>query len=250
MKILAIGNSFSQDATAYLRGMAESGGMEVKAVNLYIPGCPLKTHWENAAGNRAAYDYQIDGESTGRTVSLEEALREDGWDVVVMQQASHDSGLADTYEPYLSLLSAYVAHVCKGARQMLHQTWAYENGCSHPEFTRYLRDSQTMYRALCDTYGRAARRLHVPLIPSGEVIQSLRARREFDYEHGGQSLCRDGFHMHLPYGRYAVAAVWYESVLRGNILENPFVPGKNAEAAAEPLLRIIRQTVHGICGAK
>ena len=39
MKILAIGNSFSQDATAYLHRMAEAGGMETKIVNLFIPGC-------------------------------------------------------------------------------------------------------------------------------------------------------------------------------------------------------------------
>lgn len=42
MKILAIGNSFSQDATAYLHRMAEAGGMETKIVNLFIPAVPWK----------------------------------------------------------------------------------------------------------------------------------------------------------------------------------------------------------------
>ena len=41
LKILAIGNSFSQDATAYLEPMAESAGMAVTVRNLCYLGCSL-----------------------------------------------------------------------------------------------------------------------------------------------------------------------------------------------------------------
>ena len=44
MKILAIGNSFSEDASAYIHQMAESAGYDVQIVNLYIGGCPLERH--------------------------------------------------------------------------------------------------------------------------------------------------------------------------------------------------------------
>ena len=48
-----------------------------------------------------------------------------------------------------------------------------------------------------------------PLIPSGTVIQYLRNNvPEFDYKNGGLSLCRDGFHLSLDYGRFAAAAAW------------------------------------------
>lgn len=248
MKILAIGNSFSQDATAYLHAMAESGGMKTKIVNLYIPGCSLKTHWENVEANRAAYEYQRDGGEGGKTVSISDALKEEAWDVVTLQQASHDSGLESTYEPYLRKLSDYVARECGSARRMLHQTWAYEDGSTHPAFGTYRKSSEVMYRALCGAYAKAAEEIHAPLIPSGTVIQELRSLREFDCRRGGQSLCRDGYHMHLLYGRYAVAAVWYESVLKGNILENPFVPDAEGAAASGRLLAVIRQTVHRVCG--
>lgn len=40
-RVLAIGNSFSQDAMAYLVQLAASGGVEMEAVNLYIGGCSL-----------------------------------------------------------------------------------------------------------------------------------------------------------------------------------------------------------------
>lgn len=247
MKILAIGNSFSQDATVYLHAMAESGGIKTKIVNLYVPGCSLKTHWENVKNNFAVYEYQKNGGEGEKTASVLDTLREEDWDVVTLQQASHDSGLESTYEPYLRDLSDFVARECGSARRMLHQTWAYEDGCTHPAFGTYRKSSEVMYRALCRAYDKAAEELHVPLIRSGKAIQELRSLKEFDYRHGGRSLCRDGYHMHLLYGRYAVAAVWYESVLKENILENSFRPDAGGAEVSEHLLELIRQTVHRVC---
>ena len=47
IKILAIGNSFSQDATHYLHQIAAADHVDMKVVNLYIGGCPLTKHAEN-----------------------------------------------------------------------------------------------------------------------------------------------------------------------------------------------------------
>ena len=52
-KILTIGNSFSQDSTAMLHDLAAAAGVETKVVNLYIGGCSLQQHWENATHNAA-----------------------------------------------------------------------------------------------------------------------------------------------------------------------------------------------------
>ena len=40
MKVLAIGNSFSNDAMRYLHGIAKADGVDMKTVNLFIGGCP------------------------------------------------------------------------------------------------------------------------------------------------------------------------------------------------------------------
>ena len=58
MNILSIGNSFSQDAHRFLSPLAAASGDEIWAVNLYIGGCSLNTHWENIRLNQAAYQYQ------------------------------------------------------------------------------------------------------------------------------------------------------------------------------------------------
>ena len=47
MKILSIGNGFSQDAQKYLHALARHNGVRAKAVNLYIGGCSLRTHYLN-----------------------------------------------------------------------------------------------------------------------------------------------------------------------------------------------------------
>ena len=47
IKILAIGNSFSQDATHYLQQIAAADTVDMKVVNLYIGGCSLERHWNN-----------------------------------------------------------------------------------------------------------------------------------------------------------------------------------------------------------
>ena len=47
MNVLAIGNSFSQDATRYLSQIAQKGGDTLSVANLYIGGCSLETHFRN-----------------------------------------------------------------------------------------------------------------------------------------------------------------------------------------------------------
>jgi hypothetical protein len=243
MKILAIGNSFSEDATAYLYQIAKAGGDEIKVVNLYIGGCSLQRHQENVEGNIADYDYQINGEYTGRKISIQEALSEDNWDVVTLQQCSGLSGLPDSYNPYLEKLSEYVSSLVPGAKQWIHKTWAYEKDSNHGEYGYYDKSQEKMYAELTKAYDIAAKKLSAKLIPCGDVIQYLRSLPEFDYGNGGMSLCRDGFHMNIPYGRYALALTWYKTLLNGDILTNTFVPEKEEEAVDPKLLSFIREKV-------
>lgn len=240
-KILAIGNSFSQDATAYLHDIAAAGGIDTKIVNLYIGGCSLKTHWENAEDDNKDYLYELNGSSDGRMVSIREALTEDDWDLITLQQASHDSGRPETYQPYLSELSGYVRQYAPGAKQLLHETWAYEIDSDHPAFAEHYHSNQDeMYQALRSAYQEAAKQIAVPIIPCGDAIQALRKTAPFDYPNGGISLCRDGFHMSIPYGRYLLGAVWYETLLQGNIAENPYLPPE----AQPDLIDFLKSNIH------
>ena len=108
MKVLAIGNSFSEDATRYLHQIAEADCESLTVVNLYIGGCSLKRHYYNIFNDVKDYGFQYNGEITGIKVSIKEALQSNEWDVVTLQQVSGNSFNYETYQPYLNELAEYV----------------------------------------------------------------------------------------------------------------------------------------------
>ena len=212
MNILAIGNSFSQDATAYLYGIAHNRGEKLYVVNLYIGGCSLGRHHRNMHSEARVYDLQVNGMCTSFKVSLKEALLDRAWDVVTLQQASPLSGDYESYQPYLRELSAYVRQLCPKAQQIIHQTWAYEDGSAKLAGLDYVTSGE-MLTALKKAYDKAAAEIDADdLIPSGELFGLL-------LESGITRLHRDTFHASLGVGRYALALLWY-AVLTGNNVDD------------------------------
>jgi len=241
IKILAIGNSFSQDACAYIHQIAASGGVESKIVNLYIGGCPLERHYNNMTENAAAYYYELNGVGTGRYVSIMEALLEEKWDFVTMQQASPSSGFPQTYHPYLEELSAYVKKYAPDAKQYIHETWAYEQTTQSGAFARYGRSQKMMYAAVTAAYHEAADFIGADIIRCGELVQALRSDPCFDIENGGMPITRDGNHISIPYGRYALGALWFEKLMGGDIFRTSFIP----EGADAYVINRIKKYVKG-----
>lgn len=224
IRVLAIGNSFSQDATYYLHRIAAADGVELKVVNLFIGGCPLERHWSNIVADAAEYVYEENGKTTDKRVSVSQVLAEDKWDFIVTQQASYDSGIEKTYFPYLENIAKYIKENAPQAEFMLHQTWAYDNDCLHDGFGKYGNNQQVMYNELLNAYKKAAQRIGASIIPCGEAVQLLRTKRPFIYGRGGMSVCRDGFHMNVIYGRYLLAAVWYGKITGNTVARNSYVP--------------------------
>lgn len=213
MKVLSIGNSFSQDAHKWLHQIAALNHFEMETANLYIGGCSLERHWNNWKADNADYDLECNGESSGRKISISEALKMQDWDVITLQQVSHDSGLFQTYIPFITDLADRIRESQPQAHIYFHQTWAYEIDSTHEGFAAYRCDQQEMYRQIKDASERAAKLIASEIIPTGTVIQKLRdSVEEFDYKNGGISLCRDGFHLSFDYGRFAAAATWYHTL--------------------------------------
>ncbi|MBP3330554.1 MAG: DUF4886 domain-containing protein [Clostridia bacterium] len=209
MKILSIGNSFSTDAHRYLHKLASLHGYELETANLFIGGCSLEMHWQNATEDNPFYDYEINGNEAETKISILSALKKDKWDVITLQQVSHMSGLIDTYEPYLSSLVKLVKQFQPQAKLYFHQTWSYEKDSLHEGFLKYNRDQKLMYNHIISVSQKAAQSINAEIIPTGKVIQYLRENTsDFDYENGGISLCRDSFHLSFDYGRFAAAATW------------------------------------------
>ena len=153
MRVLAIGNSFSQDATTYLHQTAAAQGVALDVLNLYIGGCPLENHWRNVEENAEDYAPAYNGVPYGsQLISIQDALDMGGWDVITLQQASHDSGWPDSYEPFMTLLVDYLRTQAPDARILLHETWAYDPDSTHARFAHYNRSQPEMYDRLRRCY--------------------------------------------------------------------------------------------------
>lgn len=212
-RVLSLGNSFSQDAHTYLPKMAMDKGYRMEFVNLYIGGCDLKKHWELANHNLNDYLLEENAVSTGRYVSFPEMLELHPWEIITFQQASHFSGKPQSYLPYIDYLGELARQARPYAQLYFHQTWAYETDSDHWGFKHYNYDQEEMHRRICDAAEMTSNLLDAPIIPVGDIIQQIRINvPEFDYRKSGLSLCRDGFHLSLDYGRFAASATWFRTL--------------------------------------
>lgn len=225
VRILAIGNSFSQDAVEqYLHELAEAEGISTIIGNMFIGGCSLERHVKNARDNAPAYAYRkigTDGKKREKgKMSLETVLADEDWDYVSLQQASPFSGMYETYEASLPELIEYVkARLPKKTKLMLHQTWAYASTSRHSGFKNYNCNQLTMYQAIADAVKKAAKANKIKIvIPSGTAIQN--ARTSFIGDH----LNRDGYHLDVKIGRYTAACTWFERIFKHNVVGNPYTP--------------------------
>ncbi len=226
IKVLAIGNSFSEDAVEnYLYELAKAAGDSLVIGNLYIGGCSLETHSKNAVSDAPAYSYRkiVGGIKTVKEKqTLSTAIQDEPWDYISFQQVSQNSGIYATYFPYLTDLLIYVKSKVTNphVRFVLHRTWAYAQNSTHGGFVNYSKDQNAMYRAIVDATRKVVK--DVPeikfLIPSGTAIQNARSSSI------GDNFCRDGYHLELTYGRYTAACTWFEALTGKNVINNTYAP--------------------------
>lgn len=87
VKILAIGNSFSEDAIEQnLHELADADGVKTIIANLYIPGCSLEHHMKCVNEDLKSYRYRkigVDGKMQQiDKEQVSKALADEEWDYV------------------------------------------------------------------------------------------------------------------------------------------------------------------------
>ncbi|MGI6269250.1 MAG: DUF4886 domain-containing protein [Candidatus Howiella sp.] len=243
LRILAIGNSFSDDATQHLYQLAaDCGAEEIILGNLYIGGCSLATHWSNASGNKAAYDYRKNTDGSWNTrpqTTMEYGIQDEDWDYITLQQVSGLSGVANTYNSDLDNLVNYVQEkkTNPDAKLGWHMTWAYQTGSNHGDFPRYDSNQTTMYNAITSAVQEKIL-THSGIdfvIPSGTAVQNVRT------SYIGDTLTRDGYHLSLNLGRYIAGLTWIAAVTGWSVENVAYVP--SIEEIPSEYLPLIREAV-------
>ena len=241
LKVLAFGNSFSIDAMEYLYGICKDAGVEnIVLGNLHIGGCSISTHVKNIEENIDDYTYYKNTTGSWMRNNLftaKDAIEQEDWDIITIQQKSAASGQKSSYTQLESLID-YIKSTKPNATIMWHMTWAYAKNCSLTAFENYNKDQMTMYNSIINVIEEKI----IPnsninyIIPSGTAIQNLRT------SYLGDTLNRDGYHLSHGIGRYTAALTWY-SVLTGGSVDNiTYVPDKYPEIKDH--LNVIKESVN------
>lgn len=234
VKLLAIGNSFSEDALEYyLHGLSHANGDTIIIGNLYIGGASLETHYKNSVNNAPLYSYRkiVNGEKTIiPDYTILDAIKEERWDYISFQQVSSLSGIYESFFPYLTSLIRYVEEhtINPDVEFVLHSTWAYAQNSTHEGFVKYGNDQMKMYNVIIDTYQNVAEEIGVDIIiPAGTAIQNGRTSTL------GDTFCRDGYHLEPNYGRYTASCAWYEKIFRKTVVGNSYIPNNISKFQAD-----------------
>ena len=281
MKVLSIGNSFSASVCRCLPPMAAAEGRDLSYANLFIGGCPLSRHAENLEKSAAdpsfkPYRAQCSGFPAGGPdgnfdASSNELLALGGWDVVTVQQASHESWDYANYQPFGHAVVEAVRKVCPGAEIAIQQTWSYRadddrlrpggawgfdpNGmfarlaAAYDRFAadegiarqiptgRAVQLSREREKAPFVPYGNAdLARFRWPDLPSqaGDVVGNLGWRRNWDT--GEMEIGRDTIHLNAR-GEYLQALVWFGFLFGADPVDVSWVSPSVGDADAR-LLRL------------
>lgn len=201
IKILFIGNSFSDDTAEYMPDVLKNlGYTNVEIGNLVIGGCEIDTHYYNAIYSYPNYEFRYhngtswDRKVGGKNQTFAFGVGYSDWDIISLQQVSGYSGLPDTYAN-LDNLAAEAKKIATNpnVKIVFNMTWAYQQGSKHSNFYNYERDQMTMYNAIVST---VQAKVSYTVIPNGTAIQN--ARTSFI----GDNLTRDGYHLNEYIGRY------------------------------------------------
>jgi len=191
LKILMIGNSFSAPLVEALPEYGADLGIRMDICSLYIGGCTLDLHVRNLKDEKdksyfvtSSYASCAKGEEPfakllvkrgkGRYAALAEMIAADRWDVVTVQQGSHDSWRAETYEPFGTELLEGIRRLAPQAKVYVHETWSYTPWDSR--LGKWGISPAEMYEKLHAAYSSFAARHGLEVIPVGTAVQLYRSR--------------------------------------------------------------------------
>lgn len=227
LRILAVGNSFSDDGMEYLPGLLEAAGVHnVILGRLYIGGCSLERHCKEYLEGLRNYIYYKSENNRWVTVSkmaaLVDGLKDEPWDVITMQETSGRTGIYGTYKEWIPRLAAIIRKEALNPHATIawHETWAYAANSDHGMFKLYDRNQMNMYSGIVDCVSQASVEFGIPVvIPSGDAVQLARNTRlnnesEVPAACKVYQLTRDGYHLTRQFGRYIAACTWFETLIK------------------------------------
>ncbi len=270
VKLLAIGNSFAWSLNTYLPKVANSVD-DCKLVFKFAAfgGCELSRHWKYISQEEAdpAKKIYFNGKRT-----LRDILKDTEWDIITIQQASHESWRPETYFPYAQNIVDFIKKYRPGAKIAIQQTWSYRSDCALLKKWKF--DNSEMFKRAQSAYNTAAQKLGLEQIPTGIAVQLAREtlpekfaapakgelatyrypdlpRQAGDIvgkyfwqknKEGEMQLKTDCIHLN-NYGEYLQACVWFAFLFDRPATDITYTPPNMSEARAKKFREIADQAI-------
>ncbi len=216
-KVLMIGNSYTNGGWTAIQGFANAD----PAVTLQ-----LEVAANGGWTTERHYDSRLQKSYDGGAKSLEDKLRQEPWDFVVIQEQSTRPsqawiapGVERTGFQYGMLhLDAYVRQEAPTATVMYFQTWPRDWGSSYLRIY-FHSDPVEMQQATNGAYFRAAQATGSEIVPVGSAWAYSMVQRGGLQLHAG-----DGSHAG-PAGKYLTGAIFYSFFFDKSPLASSFSAG-------------------------
>ncbi|SDG75190.1 protein of unknown function [Pedobacter terrae] len=265
LRLFIIGNSFSQNASAFLPQLAKERGKTLIIGRAELGGHSLEQHWGYVEKAEANADDPKGKPYGGK--SLKMLLGQGKWDMVTIQQYSYLSADSSSYYPYANKLVDYVKALQPQARVVIHQTWAYRTDAK--KFGRIAEgktamSQQEMWQKSRAAYHLLAKRINARILPVGDAFQIVAEDRKygfkpdlsFNYEHPTAPNLPDQTHsINIGYywnknevvfdpnhandaGKYLGGLIWYGILFNDSIKNIRFKPGNVSEEFVQYLRKV------------
>ena len=229
IKILAFGNSYSNDAYAWLYRILKSAGYnDVVIGHISNGGCNINNHWSNVddditndyhAGcsindNGALKEYNKSEElSLKRAYEL--TIAEHEWDYVIIQHGPNHVEKRETYSHLRDLLDFIKVNLkSKDTKFVYHMVWKYNDTVEGGSTAKFYDDIIDITKNIIlpnDEF--------VGVIPAATMRQNIMTSHLTDND-----IARDYGHMSLGLGRYGLGLLWYRYLTGGSYDDVKFVP--------------------------
>lgn len=206
VKILMIGNSFSEDSACFLWDICTEVGLkDVVIGEVWMPGSGIDDHYRCIQSNAAEYEYKKNTTGVFATtpgVTLLSAVQDEQWDAIVVTPLSSAAGQSNALSHIADVMGWLDENRTNpNADLFWNMTWAYPQTSDESRFFYFNNDQMTMYEAITAYVKNDIASLDTVagIIPTGTTIQNLRT------SYLGDTLCRDSIHLSYTHGRYAAA---------------------------------------------
>jgi hypothetical protein len=199
VRVFAIGNSFSQNATQYLPQLAKEGGHELVLKKAELGGHSLQQHWSYVEANEANADDPKGKPYKGK--SLRELLSDGTFDIVTIQQYSLLSSDVETYRPYAQKLRDFIKTLQPNAEIVVHQTWAYRSDAKSfgkVDKEQRAQNQAEMWQKSHDAYNTIAGELGARVIPVGDAFWTVTSNPNWQYKKDANYDFANPVHPNLP----------------------------------------------------